>query len=128
MKTPKVANSSCRPFVQEHKPFTGSNLYAVIHGYESDDERYIVYSWGEHFPMFIYANGCWFENEDKYSRSTTRHNTQAHPLKSTVLLSTYWMRVLANEGYHAIAKERILGSPARKQSQSEALMAYFGGQ
>ena len=127
MKTSKVANSKCRPFVQERKPFHGSNMYAVIHGYDSDDERYIVYSWGEHFPMFIYAGGCWFENEIKVSRSTSKHQTQAHPLRPTVLLSTYWMKQLATEGYHAIAKERILGSPARKQSQSEALMAYFGG-
>jgi len=128
MKTPKVTNSGCRPFVQEHKPFRGSNMFAMTFNRGFDNERYVVYSWGEHFPMFIYANGCWFENEDKYSRSTNRHNKQSHPQKPTVLLSTYWMRVLANEGYHAIAKERILGSPARKQSQSEALMAYFGGQ
>ena len=128
MKTSKVANGDCRPLVQEHKPFRGSNMFAMTFNRGFDNERYVVYSWGEHFPMFIYTNGCWFENEDKFSRSTTKHQTQAHPRRPTILLSTYWMKILATDGYHAIAKERILGSPARKQSQSEALMAYFGGQ
>jgi len=123
----RISNSDCRSFVQEREPFQGSNLYAIHLDQGTDNYRYIVFSWGEHYPMFIYTNGCWFENEDKYSRSTTKHQTQAHPRRPTILLSTYWMKVLANEGYHAIAKERILGSPARKQSQSEALIAYFGG-
>lgn len=123
----KVANSKRRPLVQEHKPFDGSNLFARTQSNETE-QWYVVYSYGEHYPMFIYANGCWFENEDKYSRSTTRHNTQAHPLKPTVLLSTHWMKRLAQGGWAAIAKERILSSaPTPKQSQTEALMAFMGG-
>ena len=123
-----IANSNCRLCVQKLEPFMGSNLWGEWRNRTTDNERYIVFSWGDHFPMFIYTNGCWFENEDKFSRSTTKHQTQAHPRRPTILLSTYWMKILATDGYHAIAKERILGSPARKQSQSEALMAYFGGQ
>lgn len=123
----KIANSSCRPFVQEHKPFTGSNLFACNQS-NTTEQWYVVYSYGEHFPLFIHANGCWFENEDGFSQSTSRHRSQTHPRTNTILLSTHWMRVLANGGWAAIAKERILSSaPTPKQSNTEVLMAFMGG-
>ena len=105
----KISNSRCRAYVQRHKPFKGSNLYATPIDKGTDNHRYVVYSYGEHFPLLIYTRGCWFENEDRPSRTTSRHRTQAHPLCPTVVLSTHWMRTLAVWGYEAIAKERILG-------------------
>jgi hypothetical protein len=74
---------------------------------------YVVYSYGEYWPLFIHANGTWFENEDTHSQSTARHRSQCHPHCPTVLLSTKWMLRLAKGGYAAIAKERVLqGEPA----------------
>lgn len=126
----RVSNKHCRPFVQERIPFRGSNLYAEwIPTVTEGDERYVVYSYGIHWPLFIYTNGCWFENEQRHSLSTAIHRTHAHPHHPTILLSTHWMRVLADCGYSAIAKERILGTDMHpiKQSRTEAMMAYFGG-
>jgi hypothetical protein len=42
---------------------------------------YAVYSYGAHFPMYVYDNQTsqWYGNSDKYSRTTTRHQTQALP-------------------------------------------------
>ena len=105
---PRVANAKCRQFVKDREPFRGSNLYGVYSLVDTDNEVYTVYSYGDHYPMFIYANGMWFENEDKYSRSTSKHHGQAHPHVPTILLSTRWMQRLANNGYQGIAKERIL--------------------
>lgn len=105
---PRVANNSCRKHVQNREPFRGSNLYGVFSLLDADQEVYTVYSYGEHYPMFIHTNGMWFENEDKYSRSTSKHHGQAHPHTPTILLSTRWMTRLALNGYQGIAKERIL--------------------
>jgi len=115
----KIANRDARQFVQKQHPFEGSNLYAQFHTQKNEDGThtgmwYAVYSFGDHWPLFVHANDTWFENEEKYSKPTTnKHRTQTHPHCPTVLLSAKWMIVLAKKGYDAIAKERILrGEPA----------------
>jgi hypothetical protein len=106
---PRVANSSCRPYVEKREPFKGSNLYGIYSLMDADQEVYTVYSFDTHYPMYIYANGMWFENEDRYSRTTSKHKSQARPMGvSPILLSTRWMQRLANNGFQSIAKERIL--------------------
>ena len=104
----KIANKSARSMVQNLRPFEGSNLFAR---WESNDkeEWYVVYSYDTHYPMFINANKTWFENEDKYSPTTSKHRSQTHPHHSTVLLSTEWMQRLARGGFNAIAQDRIFG-------------------
>jgi hypothetical protein len=73
-----IANKNARPYVQAHKPFQGSNTHAMWHG---ASRRYVVYSYGIHWPLFIYdeAQGVWFENAEKYPQSTSRHHSQMHP-------------------------------------------------
>lgn len=104
----KIANKDARSYVQSQHPFEGSNLYAQFKP-EGDGIRYIVYSYGEHFPMFIHCNGTWYENEDRYSRTTSKHRSQCHPLVTTVKLTTEWMKRLAYGGFQAIAKDRVVG-------------------
>lgn len=43
------------------------------------EARYVVYSYGLHFPMYIYDNATqrWYGNESKYSVTTTRHQMLA---------------------------------------------------
>ncbi|SVC38203.1 uncharacterized protein METZ01_LOCUS291057, partial [marine metagenome] len=36
----------------------------------------------------MYLNGIWYENTDKYSVSTSKHQTQARPEASTVKVDT----------------------------------------
>jgi hypothetical protein len=106
----KIANRDARQYVLQRKPFDGSNLYARQRTLVTDDDTvtwYTVYSYGEHFPMFIHINGHWFENEDKYSVSTSKHRSQSHPHAVTFPLSTQWMKVLAEQGYVALAKMRV---------------------
>lgn len=45
------------------------------------DSLYIVYSYGSHYPMFIYDYTCerWYANEDYYSRTTSKQRTQLMP-------------------------------------------------
>lgn len=103
----RIANKAARAMVQNLTPFEGSNLFARLNSNDSE-EWYVVYSYGAHHPLFVHANGAWFENEDKYSPTTSKHRSQSHPHKPTVLLSTQWMKTLAQGGFRAIAKERIL--------------------
>ena len=118
----KIANKDARKFVQQQHPFEGSNLFATFRTKKGKDAEgndthtgswYAVYSYGDHWPLFVYAEDTWFENEDRHSVTTSKHRTQTHPHCHTVLLSSKWMQRLAKGGYNAIAKERILtGEPA----------------
>lgn len=110
----KIANRDARGYVKKQHPFQGNNIFAQFHTVNNEDGTngpgtwYAVYSFGDHWPLFIHADGIWFENEDKFSRTTAKHRTQTHPHCSTVLLSGWWMKRLVKGGYAAIAKERIL--------------------
>jgi len=105
---PRVANAKCRLYVERCEPFRGSNLYGIYSLMDADHEVYTVFSYGDHYPMFIYTEGLWFENEDSYSRTTSKQKNQARPMgANTILLSTRWMQRLANNGYQSIARERI---------------------
>jgi hypothetical protein len=101
----QVANSKCRSFVTARLPFKGSNLWGE---YVEGTGHYVVVSYGYHFPLYIYANDMWFENEDGYSRTTARHKSQAKPTDKTILLSTQAMVALMHDGYQHLVKQRIL--------------------
>jgi len=82
----RVANHSARPCVQNREAFQANNIFAEWRDDDTFDARYIVYSYGKHFPMYIWvpdsqgpAAGRWYGNSDKFSRSTSKHQSQAHP-------------------------------------------------
>lgn len=105
LKRPRISNSEIRNFVQNKRPFTNNkdSVYgdwkdAVDYSevdvsyrgspppqktYETViTQIYVVYSYGTHFPMYIYLphQDQWFGNSDKYSRTTSSHQSQANPL------------------------------------------------
>jgi hypothetical protein len=82
----KVSNIRSRSYVQDRLPFKANNLFAVNKG-----NKYIVYSYGVHFPLFLFSNGIWYENQDKYSVTTSKHKTQSHPLCNTQKVSKEWL-------------------------------------
>lgn len=88
----KTTNAKSRQFVQELKEFKASNLSARKEG-----QFYVVYSYGW-YPLFAYSyqNDMWFENVDKYSVSTSRQRSQAHPhpVKKSMELSHESMKDL----------------------------------
>jgi hypothetical protein len=109
-----ISNRDARQYVEAKKPFKGSNIWGQWvspdkpKSEDAIEDIYVVYSYGEHFPMYIYAEDTWFENEDKFSPSTSKHQTQCRPTDRTILLSTAWMKQLASLGYRGIAEQRIL--------------------
>ena len=76
----KVANKNARQYVDELKVFEGSNTFAE-NKVQYDDKLYVVFSYGYHFPMYIYdyQAGMWIGNEDRYSMSTSKHQSQCRP-------------------------------------------------
>ena len=80
----RISNKNARKSVQTRNAFKGSNTYGDWYS----DDKYVVYSYGSHFPLFVWYNGVWYENSDKYSVTTSKHKNQLHPLADTVKQST----------------------------------------
>ena len=68
--------------VKEHTtyriPFKNRN--ETVFAKEVDD-LYVVCSYGEHFPIYVYDHQCemWFGNDDKYSPTSSNHQVVAEP-------------------------------------------------
>lgn len=105
----KIANSSARGFVQRCEEFNGSSLFAR---WKEDIRQYVVYSYGSHWPMFIWEDGAWYETSGKYSQTTTRHHSHCHPHCDTILLTPLEMSRVLSYGARKFLLERLKGEPA----------------
>jgi hypothetical protein len=68
--------------VTNRAPFRGSHTWGEwIYNADQGDGLYVVFSYGHHFPIYVWDEllGMWFGNKDKYSRSTSRHQSQLRP-------------------------------------------------
>lgn len=118
---PRIPNTRARAYVQARKPFKGSNTFAFwqrcvapagdhpASGVITLSHVYVVYSYGFHWPLFIYEpgeeqsdDGAWYENAERYSVTTSKHHSQLHPLppagQEPLLMSRDNMRTLARYG------------------------------
>lgn len=112
----RINGRQSRPYVQRREPFKNSNgqLYAEwlgLDGRENSEARYCVYSYGPHWPLFIYVPhvNTWFENKDKYGPTTSKHRTQTHPHCDTVSLTFDQMKLLDRLGYSSLVTDRLMG-------------------
>jgi hypothetical protein len=80
--TTRIANQDARYYVLRKEAFMGSNMFGSVYEGGATGKVYVVHSYGTHFPMYLfdYQAGYWIGNTDKYSRTTTRHQSQARPL------------------------------------------------
>jgi hypothetical protein len=71
------SNKEADQYTTSREPFKGSNTW----GEWLTENLYAVFSYGRHFPIYAWDEelGVWFGNQDKYSRSTTRHQSQLRP-------------------------------------------------
>ena len=76
----RVANKNAGQYVDELKIFEGSNTFSELK-VQYDDKLYVVFSYGYHFPMYVYdyQAGIWVGSNDRYSMSTSRHQSQCRP-------------------------------------------------
>jgi hypothetical protein len=113
MKAVKTSNTKCRTHVQQRTPFVANNLFATALPANPNlnlPERYVVYSYGTHFPLFVWQGGVWYENQDRYSVSTSKHRSQAHPHFPTVPMTTNALIRIAEDGIAGLA---VLGEVKR---------------
>lgn len=79
----RINNSNAQKYVRMKALFRGSNLFS-----DRVAGLYVVYSYGRHWPLYVYdkESDTWYENMDVRSGTTRRHKTQAHPGCPTVLM------------------------------------------
>ncbi len=105
----RTANSSARELVQQREEFRGSSLFGC---WDKELEQYAVYSYGSHWPLFIWEDGAWYENSGKYSLSTTKHRSQCHPHCETTLLTPAEMCRVNSVGAREYMLAKLKGEPA----------------
>ena len=108
-KSTRVSGWKCRTYVQNKQPFHNSNKQ--LYGKWVNSDRYVVYSYGAHWPLLVWDEsvGRWFANYNKTSRTTTKHASQTHPLTELHPLSLQQIQVLAERGFQTLAANRIGG-------------------
>jgi hypothetical protein len=78
--------------VSQRKEFNcNGTLFALI-----DGNKYVVYSYGQHFPVAVYQSNTWFVNKDKYSVTTSKHQGKVKAGINELIeyLSTYELKNL----------------------------------
>jgi|TARA_R110000764_G_scaffold38004_1_gene84171 hypothetical protein len=79
----KIANKDASESVNRCEDFQGSNTFAenLRLGCGCNEDLYVVYSYGHHFPMYVYdyTTREWYENSEKYSPTTSKHQSQCRP-------------------------------------------------
>ena len=73
----RVSNKNAREYVNKKVDFNGSNAFGRNHSMKK--KKYVVYSYGYHFPIYVFKRGKWYGNSDKYSVSTSKHQSQLRP-------------------------------------------------
>ena len=86
----RTTNRNARDYVRNGVPFKNSN--GQLYGTWETSEMFVIYSYGDHWPLFVWYGGEWFQNEEKASVTTSRHRTYAHPHAETELRSCRWLR------------------------------------
>ena len=105
----------CRQYVDRRVPFHTTNKQ--LFGYWCASGVYAVFSYGQHWPLFVYEpTTCkWFANEDKYGTTTSKHYGKAHPFATpTTKLSCTAMKKLVAVGYTALVEWRLVSGEALK--------------
>lgn len=90
----RIPNEEARKFVEDKENFIGSHIFG-----ERVENFYVVCSYNESFPLFIFDNKekIWYENNDKYIfegepvEQTEEHRIQLKPTVNTHLKSLEWM-------------------------------------
>tara|TARA_Y100001938_G_scaffold109884_1_gene150243 strand:- start:213 stop:527 length:315 start_codon:yes stop_codon:yes gene_type:complete len=76
----KTTNTKAHDLVGQCAPFKGHNTFGeIING--KRNTMYVVYSYGYHWPMYIYSYNSkqWYRNTSKYSSTTSKQTTILKP-------------------------------------------------
>jgi hypothetical protein len=106
----KTTVAECRQYVERKTPFTTTN--GQLFGMWCASGVYAVFSYGQHWPLFIFEPETkqWFANEDKYGTTTSKHYGKAHPYYQGVphYLTCEQMKQLVANGYTQLVAWRLV--------------------
>ena len=78
----RTADKKARDLVTSRMEFIGSNTFGV----RFSETVYGVFSYGFHFPFFVFDGQVWFENSDRYSVTTSKHKNQLRPVTESNII------------------------------------------
>ena len=98
----------------EHPSVYGlwKNVYQQIpnkNEVEAIGRAYAIYSYGPHFPMYVYdeESGQWLGNSDKYSRTTSTHQSKYRPYEVAKWFDTTTLKEILTRGYIGYITHRM---------------------
>ena len=103
----RLANTELRGPIKRRNLFktNSGSVFPRIEG-----GLYVVYSYGTHFPMWVYDGRIaqWFGNADKYSRTTSKHQSQTRPDVTMTMCDTRTLiQIIAWGGYTEYTAARV---------------------
>ena len=119
---PYVPLREVRDHVAQRKEFKGNNIFARKLGGAFDrkgEQIYAVFSYRYDWPLLIHAAGLWFENQDRFSRTTSKHHAYAKPYYiETRKLSVDAMNDLLNPHTQSGSVLRMLAAAAQETNHA----------
>lgn len=110
----RIANYEAPDCVRNLQEFEGRSVFArwIDKTTGNYTERmYVVYSYGRHWPMHLYhePTDTWYENRDKYSRTTSKHHSQTRPrtARLTTQVSVSELKEFVHQGVDGCAVARL---------------------
>jgi hypothetical protein len=92
----RTTNREAGRYVADREVFKAANTYS-----EWENNKYVVYSYGRHFPIYVYdyLRDQWYGNQEKYSQTTSCHQSQLHPGKEIEYLNTKELKRIISEDF-----------------------------
>jgi hypothetical protein len=74
-----------------------------------ENKVYVIYSYGYHFPMYVYdeTSQQWIGNSDKYSRTTSTHQSKYRPSVVAKWFDTTTLKDIVRYGYVGYITNRM---------------------
>lgn len=93
----RVSLNDMRSKVEAKEEFKGSSVFAEK---VAGKPLYVVYSYGYHFPMYVFDEviGEWIGNSSKYSVTTSKHQSKCRPNSVRYEMDTNELRKLIDIG------------------------------
>lgn len=110
LKYKQVNNSDAGKHINKLENFETKNK--TMYGVKSE-KQYVVYSYGYHFPMYVYdiESEVWLGNTTKSTPTTMRHLTLAKPSQGIhQWFSTEELKTIIVQGYTPVITQRLEGA------------------
>jgi len=111
MSKPKNLDE-CVELAREKEPFTFNHVFADFrpdHIRTRVPPRYVVFSYGYHYPMYVYDyEACqWYGNADKSTQTTQRHKKRFEPYSVAQWVDTETLTRIATSGIVNATAQRM---------------------